>query len=175
MKYFCLFAAAIMFYFPYLWCRVRKEDGDVYGLRWVFDAGAVKFTLSTAFVALLPLTFLALLLRGGVTLPTGKNIPYMILAGLSSAVIEETFYRGWLQPVVKKNFGLPFSVVLVNLLFAVSHLLVVSPRRLALLTFFPGIIMSFLKEKYDNIFPPFLFHFLCNLWAIFFSPLSSAL
>ena len=39
-----------------------------------------------------------------------------------------------------------------------------------LCTFFPGLIMGWLKYRYQNLFPPALFHFIGNIWSIWFFP-----
>lgn len=91
------------------------------------------------------------------------------ISGLSAAIIEEILFRGVLQPYLVGKLGLPLGVVAVNLIFAPIHLFA-SPNWVSLCTFFPGIIMSLLKERYNSLYPPMLFHFLGNVWSIWFFP-----
>lgn len=95
----------------------------------------------------------------------------LTLSGLFAAVVEEYFFRGLLQPLFKKRMSELKAIVAVNLIFAPLHLIVIGNPML-LLVFFPGMIMGLLKERYGYIWSPILFHFLCNIWAIWFSPLS---
>jgi len=165
--------AVLMLYFPYIWCKIRHEDSSVYGLDWKVGKSALRFTLLTSAVVLLVLTPVALcwpntMLPHKRTTAAALN---MIAAGLAAAVIEETFYRGWLETLLKRKMNIYAAIVIVNILFASSHL-VLAPNNLWLLaTFFPGLIMSFLREKYGNILPSIIFHFLGNLWAVWFFPL----
>ncbi|MDO4952607.1 MAG: Synerg-CTERM system glutamic-type intramembrane protease MrtS [Synergistaceae bacterium] len=171
-NFWSLTVAVVMLYFPYVWCRFRKEDASVYGLEWRADRRSLRFTLVVSAAVLLLLTPVALCWRGA-------NLPFhrdagtvfdMLGAGLAAAVIEETFFRGWLQTLLKRYTSIYVAVVCVNVLFAASHLVAV--RNLWLLaTFFPGLVMSFLRERYDNVLPAMIFHFLGNVWAIWFFPL----
>ena len=90
-------------------------------------------------------------------------------SGLAAAVIEETFFRGWLQPVFAKKLGPYAAIAVVNLIFAPVHL-IVAPYWISLCTFFPGLVMGWLKYRHDSLLPPALFHFLGNIWAIWFFP-----
>ena len=58
-------------------------------------------------------------------------------SGLAAAVIEETFFRGWLQPVFARRLGPYAAIVAVNLIFAPVHLFA-APYWISLCTFFPG-------------------------------------
>lgn len=165
-------AAVFMLYFPYVWCHFRKESTSVYGLQWYADRKSIEFTLLLTCAVLVLLTPAALLWPG-VSLPfrrSGTEIFNMFCAGLAAAVIEETFFRGFLQTIFKRRFNLFFAVICVNVLFAASHLVAVRNFWL-LATFFPGLVMSFLREKYGNVLPGIVFHFLGNIWAIWFFPL----
>lgn len=161
-----------MLYFPYVWCYFRKESAEAYGLQWYADRQSLRFTLLLT-CAVLALLTPAALLWPGVSLPfrrSGREVFNLLCAGLAAAVIEETFFRGFVQTMFKRRFNLFFSVICVNVLFAASHLAAVRNYWL-LATFFPGLVMSFLREKYGNILPSMIFHFLGNVWAVWFFPL----
>jgi membrane protease YdiL (CAAX protease family) len=162
---------AALLYWPYLWCWVRKENIEIYGLRWDFDPVAIFHTLLiTAFVLIL-LTPVALLWPWD-TLPHHRSLTAvlnMIASGLAAAIIEETFFRGWLQTMLRKKMSAVIAICIVNLIFAPIHL-IASPSLISLATFFPGLIMGALKERYNNVLPSIMFHFLGNIWAIWFFP-----
>lgn len=90
------------------------------------------------------------------------------------ALPEEIFYRGFLQSALLKSwpnkrsyFGIPLgrSIIITNIFFALGHLAPsFNPARL--LTFFPGLIFSYLIYKNKSLISPVLFHALCNLWGM---------
>lgn len=171
-NFYSSLTAVIMLYLPYMWCHLRKEATASYGLEWHISREALVYTLFLSFAILLLLTPAALFWPG-VDLPfrrTGKEVFNLLAAGLAAAIIEETFFRGWLETLFKRKTGLFPAVLLVNILFAASHLVLTKNYWLSA-TFFPGLVMSFLKEKYNNVLPAMLFHFLGNVWAIWFFPL----
>lgn len=83
------------------------------------------------------------------------------------ALPEELFFRGFLQgSFVKHGLSLWLSVVLTNIIFALGHLAnSFSPARL--LTFFPGLIFSYLINKNKSLLSPILFHAACNILGQF--------
>lgn len=98
-----------------------------------------------------------------------RSVAELAASGLAAAVIEETFFRGWLQPMFAKKLGPYAAIVAVNLIFAPVHL-VAAPYWISLCTFFPGLVMGWLKYRHNSLLPPALFHFLGNVWAIWFFP-----
>jgi membrane protease YdiL (CAAX protease family) len=120
---------------------------------------------------------LAALTAASVNWP-GEHLPRRVAAlaaagsalnGAAAAVIEEIFFRGWIQPLFKKKFGAIMSVLCTSMVFAMSHMFVAyAPFIFAV--FFPGCIMGFLRERHGNISTCTLFHAVCNLWAIWFVP-----
>jgi membrane protease YdiL (CAAX protease family) len=97
------------------------------------------------------------------------------------ALPEELFYRGFLQSSFLKiwpnrimlyGFPLGRAVLLTNLIFAIGHV-VSSMQIIGLLTFFPGLIFSYLTFKNNSLLSAILFHATCNivsqiLYASFF-------
>ena len=172
-EYLSLAVGAALLYWPYLWCWYRKEDTADYGLVPEYSFKVVLQTLAVSALVLSLLTPVALYWPGD-NLPHKRNalqIFKFMGAGLAAAIIEETFFRGWLQTMIKKRCGTAAAVVLTNCIFAPIHL-IASPHWISLTTFFPGIIMGTLKEKYGNIMPSIIFHFLGNVWSIWFFPSS---
>lgn len=168
-----LVAGVFMLYWPYFWCWYRKESFEEYGLRWGFERKSVAQTLAVTAVVLSLLTPAAFFLSLE-RLPHSRSVGEILrmsASGLAAAVIEETFFRGWMQTVIKKFFSPSAAIVITNMVFAPAHLLA-APRVISLATFFPGLVMGALKERYGNIFPSILFHFLGNVWSIWFFPSS---
>lgn len=160
-----------LFYIPFIWCRYKKIDSAAFGLSWTSKRkNLVECLLLTAAIL------------GGLTL-ISLNWPWESLprrmslrsifnlgtAGLAAAIIEEVFYRGWLQQLLKKKLPVALAVILTSAIFASSHVFVAqAPFMIAV--FFPGCIMGFLRERHGNIATSTLFHGLSNLWAIWYSP-----
>lgn len=93
----------------------------------------------------------------------------LIASGLFAAIVEETFFRGWLQPLFCEKMSPFAAVTAVNLIFAPLHLIAI-PHPISLSVFFPGMAMGFMKERYGTIWPSILFHFIGNVWAVWYFP-----
>jgi|SRR5579871_1968358 len=87
------------------------------------------------------------------------------------ALPEELFYRGFLQsaflrkwPMHKMVFGFPLgkAIILTNIIFALGHIMG-SWAWIRLLTFFPGLLFSYLIYKNRSLFSAVLFHASCNI------------
>lgn len=158
-------------FFSYDITSNRERENDDSPFKIVFERRAILQTLViTAFVLLL-LTAVALAWPW-------ENLPHrrsfgmafkLIISGLAAAVAEEIFFRGWLQPMLRRRYSATVSIVAVNLIFAPLHL-IAAPYLISLFTFFPGLIMGWLRERYGNILPSIIFHFLGNVWAVWFFP-----
>lgn len=168
-----LCAGAFLLYMPYLWCRYKKEDPCSYGLCWKISVTDIVQTLGVSALILSVLTLAALNWPWD-KLPRTRSFgeaAELIASGFAAAVIEETFFRGWLQPMLERKIGPWRAIVVTNLIFAPLHL-IAAPRLVSLLTFFPGLVMGWLKYRYKNLTPPALFHFIGNIWAVWFFPSS---
>lgn len=165
-------AGLVLIYTPFLWCRYRHENPLDYGLSWKLEKKPLIECLLVIAAVLLPLTFVSIHWPFE-QLPRHSGLMRTLnigAAGLAAAIIEEIFYRGWVQPLLRKRFSALLSISAASALFAVSHIFVArSPFLLAV--FFPGFIMGLLRERHGNIGTSTLFHAVCNVWAIWFAPL----
>ena len=149
----------------------RDRAEDVSPFRVVFDKRAILQTLVITAFTLLLLTAVALVWPWD-DLPHRRPFDIVLklmISGFAAAVAEEIFFRGWMQPALRRRYSAAVSIVAVNLVFAPLHL-IAAPYFISLLTFFPGLIMGWLRERYGNILPSIIFHFLGNVWAIWFFP-----
>jgi len=162
---------ALLLYGPYLWCHLTGESYSDYGIIWKMDKGDGKLVLLFSVLSLVPLTFAAVKWPGQ-SLPrtvAAYDVFNLALSGTVAAVIEETFFRGWLYTILRRRMGAWSTILLVSIIFACAHLFVkIHPLRLA--TFFPGIVMGILREKSKNIFPGLIYHAIGNIWSIWFFP-----
>ena len=156
-------------YFSY-----KKKQGRGAGeisISFALDGRMLGETLAVTAAVLLLLTVVALALPWE-DLPKSRSlctVLKLLFSGLAAAVAEEIFFRGWMQPMLRVRFSAAVSIVAVNLVFAPLHL-IAAPYFISLLTFFPGLIMGWLRERYGSILPSIIFHFLGNIWAICFFP-----
>jgi membrane protease YdiL (CAAX protease family) len=87
------------------------------------------------------------------------------------ALPEEVFYRGWLQPRLRRVWpgGLRFlgvpvgsAILLTSILFAVGHVVTI-PAAFRLAVFFPSLLFCWLRDRTDHIAGPVTLHVLSNL------------
>ena len=81
-----------------------------------------------------------------------------LLIGLQASFIEETVFRGYLQPALSAKLGNAGGMVLTAIIFAIYHL---NPRPIALLSkLVQGLVFGLLKGKERSLYAPAAAHFL---------------
>jgi membrane protease YdiL (CAAX protease family) len=93
----------------------------------------------------------------------------LAVSGTVAAVVEETFFRGWIFTIVRRRLGPGTTIIIISLLFALSHLFL-KVHWLRIATFFPGLVMGYLRERTENIVPGMIYHGIGNIWSIWFFP-----
>ncbi|GHV52474.1 hypothetical protein FACS1894216_08690 [Synergistales bacterium] len=157
---------------PFYWCKVYGVDSEEFGLSWRASKANLTECLLITGAFLAPLTVISLhwpaesLPR---TLYFGRALN-LLVAGCSAAIIEEVFYRGWIQPLIRKKLGVIPSIIITSALFAVSHIFV-AQTAFIFAVFVPGCVMAFLRERHGSIATSTVFHAAGNVWAIWFAPL----
>ena len=169
-----LVVASFMLYFPYEWCRMRGESESVYGLKWFLTRESKRDVMIALAVTLIPLTVITFYWPyewGG----RGLKHPGLWTAidqlggGIAAAFIEETFFRGWLQTLTVRKFGVWIGIFVATLAFALSHLVVMT-GWLRVATFFPGLVMAVLRHRGGSVLPSIIYHAVCNVWAVWLAP-----
>ncbi len=172
-----LIAAAFMLYFPYTWCKWKNEREEDYGLKWFLSRQAKIDVVIALAVTLIPLTVIVMYLPpnwgGGLKTPSFWEALNILGGGIAAAFIEETFFRGWLQTLAVRKFGAVTGILIATAIFASVHLIAVL-KVIRLLTFFPGLIMALLRHRNNSVMPGIIYHAVCNVWAVWFSPLPGA-
>jgi membrane protease YdiL (CAAX protease family) len=81
------------------------------------------------------------------------------------ALPEEVFFRGYLQTLFAKAWpsrrGQDLAIVAAAACFALAHLLP-GPQLSRLATFFPGLVLGWLRRRSGGIVAPIVFHALAN-------------
>ncbi|MCL4479251.1 MAG: CPBP family glutamic-type intramembrane protease [Deltaproteobacteria bacterium] len=178
-QYLGTIAAVLFLYIPVMILFIKKKSPELYGLgKKGMLSGMIKaiamviiiFPLySTGFYFYMKWFYhLAMTLSFIHTLSILRFAFYDLLM---VAIPEEVFYRGYLQSELKRcdrkkfhfaGIEIGVSFVIVNILFALGHLIVIQDiARLAV--FFPGLVFSWLKEKDYNISGSVTFHWLSNV------------
>jgi len=87
------------------------------------------------------------------------------------ALPEEVFYRGWLQPRLRRVWpgGLRVlgvsvgpAILITSVLFALGHVVTI-PAAFRLAVFFPSLLFCWLRDRTDHIAGPVVLHVLSNL------------
>jgi membrane protease YdiL (CAAX protease family) len=167
-----ILVAAFLLYFPYAWCYFRKEPLSDYGLLWIASPRALRESVLLIVLTLIPLTPVAIHWPGAHVphfFPPRETVS-LLASGIAAAIIEETFFRGWLQTLVSRFLNPVLSIVLVSFVFAASHMFV-TPGPLRLATFFPGLVMGYLRFRHGTVLPGVVYHALGNVWSVWFFPL----
>ncbi len=164
-----------MVYIPILHIVIAKIPLKEIGLMFKMTKKSFFLSLFVSITVLVLLTPIAVVwTHGKVPYPTPPFVLLLKLIVLSLVVafIEEFFFRGYLFYIFNRKLKLSIYVTLfiTSFIFAFAHL-VYNPNLLYLLTFFPGLVMGWLRIKTDTILGGMIFHFFGNVWAIWFSPL----
>jgi len=156
-------AALLMLSVPFV---MRAETS---GLRW--DTRGVILGIIVSLILLLIYTG-AIALYG---LYTDKSLvvrkldySLILMQLLLVALPEEVFFRGYLQEKLGNSIR---GVIVVSLLFALGHFITlclggdhsISVCSLAVLTFFPSLVMGYLYLVTGTLWASILFHFLANI------------
>jgi len=124
---------------------------------------------------------LLLLLWGGVTLIVMAIILHKEKISLNLwslfffwsipiSFIQEFLYRGFLIYKLKKIFSSSILIILINAsLFAFMHIIYEPLALILLLTFVPGLFLSWLSLKFPNLWLLSLSHGILNFFAIWYA------
>ncbi|HPA25185.1 MAG TPA: CPBP family intramembrane metalloprotease [bacterium] len=84
--------------------------------------------------------------------------------------IQEFLYRGFLIYKLKKIFSSSILIILINAsLFAFMHIIYEPLALILLLTFVPGLFLSWLSLKFPNLWLLSLSHGILNFFAIWYA------
>ena len=89
---------------------------------------------------------------------------FVLTSAIIVSVSEEIFYRGYVQTQLLKAWPVAPAIIVTNLFFALGHF-IGDYHFGRLLTFFPGLLFSYLVFRSRSLFGAVLFHGLCNIFA----------
>ncbi len=110
-------------------------------------------------------------------LPTAEDLKLFFVMLVGVAFPEELFFRGFMQGRFNSFFGKNFSLLGVKfgyglILSSIFFMLIHIPQSISavrFLTFFPGVLFGFIKEKYGSIFPSVILHTVANMFMFLVS------
>jgi uncharacterized protein len=167
-----LLMLGVVWFFAIYWRRSGFRD---LGFRYYSIARTIWYTfLSLILIFLVSFVYVIILQKVfGIEAP-GSKIDELVRSGnvsgniliVVTAVIaplcEEVYFRGFLYPAFRKNFGVVIGIFLSSIVFAAAHL--------DLFSFFPimviGWILAFMYEKTKSIFTVIFLHSIYNLTLI---------
>ncbi|MFA6988561.1 MAG: type II CAAX endopeptidase family protein [Candidatus Gastranaerophilaceae bacterium] len=88
-----------------------------------------------------------------------------IFAILIAPIVEEVFFRGFIQPVFVKRFGMYIGIFTTSVIFGLSHSQYTNYSTALLSVIAIGIVLGIVKEKTGSIIPGILAHFINNFLA----------
>lgn len=148
------------------WGRVQWRD-----LGWTLEHLPMQLLHGAIGLSVAVLVLFGLLRFSGVTasdffqMLVGYTLPQralFALIGVQAALVEESLFRGYLQPTFNARLGTVAGVVVTALVFAIYHLNF-SPLGLAG-KFFLGLIYGILREQSQALVSPAFAHF--GVWFV---------
>ncbi|MBM3699829.1 MAG: CPBP family intramembrane metalloprotease [Actinobacteria bacterium] len=167
-----LLMLGIVWFFAIYWRGSNLRD---LGFRYYSLLKTIWYTF-LALVCIFLFSFLyvlALKFLLGIEAPSSKieelvannNISSNILIIVTAVVApfcEEIYFRGFLYPAFKKNFGVTLGIFLSSLLFALAHLELYSFLPILII----GWVLAYIYEKTKSIFTVIFLHSIYNLILI---------
>ncbi|MDD7739702.1 MAG: type II CAAX endopeptidase family protein [Fusicatenibacter sp.] len=98
-------------------------------------------------------------------------IAELLVVALTPAICEEALHRGLLQYSLRDLKNKWLIVFLMGIYFGIFHMSLVRFLPMMLL----GMVLSFIRQKTDNMFYPCMFHFIHNAWSVLADCLSDFL
>ena len=84
---------------------------------------------------------------------------FMAMAVLVAPLVEETVFRGYLDPLFAKSFGVANSVIITGILFGLMHGAQLGwTWSLVLVLIVVGVIFTFVRARTGSVFASFLLH-----------------
>lgn len=143
-----------------------------------FSSGKIPSHVATGFFVSFVIVFFTSLISytftevGGiqrenpyVNLPKEKMQFLSFAAIFMAPVVEEIFFRGFMQPAMVKYVGVFGGVLLTAFIFGISHVQYLDYSTALVSVISIGLILGVTKETTGSIVPCVLAHFLNNLYA----------
>jgi len=100
-----------------------------------------------------------------INVPEEKLRMISVMAVLIAPVVEEIFFRGFMQPALVKSFGIFGGIFLTALIFGLSHAQYLDYSTALVAVTVIGLILGVTRHYANSVVPGILAHLLNNLFA----------
>lgn len=90
-----------------------------------------------------------------------------LLAVFLAPIVEEIFFRGFMQPAMVQSFGTFGGILITSLIFAFSHSQYLDYSQALISITLIGIILGITRQLTGSVMPGIFAHFINNLFAVF--------
>ncbi len=99
-------------------------------------------------------------------MPVDRFRLFTILAIFFAPVVEEIFFRGFMQPAIIKRLGVFWGVLITALIFGLSHTQYVDFGAAMVSVTVIGLILGITRQMTNSVMPGIFAHFFNNLLAV---------
>lgn len=100
-----------------------------------------------------------------VSMPAEKLRIISLLAVFIAPVVEEIFFRGFMQPALVKNLGMFGGILLTALIFGLSHSQYLGYSTALVAVTVIGLILGVVRQRTGSVMPGIFAHLMNNLFA----------
>ena len=156
---------------PVIYFILRFKEENVHSIQFknIIDSliTFLKFVPIIYFVSFLSKYTLPGFLEQDIVLNLKRSAPseifkFIVSIVIVAPIIEEITFRGLFYRILKKNYSILISSVIVALIFSIVHLNILAFTVLVTLSLF----LNYIYEKYGSIFYPILLHSTFNIIMI---------
>ena len=158
-----IFFREIAILIPVIYFILRFKEENVHSIQFknIIDSliTFLKFVPIIYFVSFLSKYTLPGFLEQDIVLNLKRSAPseifkFIVSIVIVAPIIEEITFRGLFYRILKKNYSILISSVIVALIFSIVHLNILAFTVLVTLSLF----LNYIYEKYGSIFYPILLH-----------------
>ena len=88
------------------------------------------------------------------------------LAIFFAPIVEEVFFRGFMQPAIVKRAGVFWGILITALIFGISHTQYIDYEAAIFSVFAIGLILGITRHKTGSVMPGIFAHFFNNILAV---------
>lgn len=127
---------------------------------------AILLMLSTTVVSFIFTTFFGAVRKDPYSEVSGDKLKVLsMMAVFTAPIVEEIFFRGFMQSALVKNFGVFFGVAITAVIFAISHAQYLDYGAILTAVTVIGFILGFAKQYTGSIVPGIIAHLINNFMA----------
>lgn len=157
--------------------KYKIPFSEAFGLSYSRIHSSLNIGIFITAIIILTTTLISLLFSGLTGADSGN--PYSgfteerlrwlsILSIFFAPIVEEIFFRGFMQPAISKLLGSFFGIILTAIIFGVSHTQYLEYNAAIFSVTAIGLILGVARYKTGSVMPGIFAHFFNNLLAIIY-------